>query len=67
MIELLFVSCLSTDPASCQTRSLIFVDMSLMACMVHGQQQIARWQSDHPKETVQEWKCRTIAERTAEI
>ena len=67
MIELLFVSCLSADPASCQDRSLIFEDMSLVTCMVHGQQELARWQADHPRETVREWKCRTAGQRTADI
>jgi len=67
MIELLFVSCLSTDPANCQDRSLIFADLNMLACMVHGQQQIAKWQADHPRETVREWKCRAVDKRTAEI
>lgn len=67
IIELLFVSCLSADPASCQDRSLIFIDMSLMTCMVHGQQEMARWQANHPKETVREWKCRMAEKRTADI
>lgn len=67
MIELLFVSCLSADPASCQDRSLIFVDMSLMTCMVHGQQVVADWVASHPNETVAEWKCRAHDRRKAEI
>jgi hypothetical protein len=67
MIELLFVSCLSADPASCQNRSLVFVETNLLACMVHGQQVIARWIDSHPKETVQEWECRMVDRRKAEI
>ncbi|MCZ0962100.1 hypothetical protein [Paracoccus benzoatiresistens] len=66
MIELLFVSCLSVEPASCQDRSLVFIDMSMMACMVHGQQEIARWLDSHPKETVREWKCHVVDQRQAE-
>lgn len=67
MIELVFVSCLSTDPARCQQRSLIFVEASLMTCMVHGQQEIAKWQDSHPREVVREWKCRSALLREAEI
>jgi hypothetical protein len=67
MIELLFVSCLSADPASCRNRSLVFVETNLMACMVHGQQVMARWIDSHPKETVQEWECRMVDRRKAEI
>ncbi|MTE00878.1 hypothetical protein GIY56_11295 [Paracoccus sp. YIM 132242] len=67
MIELLFVSCLSTDPDRCQDRALLFVETNLMACMVHGQQQIAEWIDAHPHETVREWKCRTIDQREARI
>ena len=66
MIELLFVSCLSVDPASCRDRSLVFIDMSVMAFMVHGQQEIAKWLDSHPMETVQAWKCRAVDQRQAE-
>ncbi|WP_295043549.1 hypothetical protein [uncultured Paracoccus sp.] len=58
MIELLFISCLSVEPATCQQRSLLFTDVSVMTCMIHGQQEIAKWQKGHPRETVREWKCR---------
>lgn len=67
MIELLFVSCLSAAPAQCQERSLLFADMGLMACMVHGQQEMARWQAVHPRETVHGWKCRMAENRHADI
>ena len=50
-----------------QDRSLIFVETNLMACMVHGQQVMARWIDSHPKETVQEWECRMVDRRKAEI
>ena len=67
MIELLFVSCLSAEPATCRQRSLIFADTNMIACMVHGQQEIAKWQNSHPRETVREWKCRSAMVREAEI
>ena len=63
MIELLFVTCLSTDPQSCRDRSLLFSDLGMMACMVHGQTEIAKWIETHPRETVREWKCRSAAIR----
>lgn len=65
MIELLFVSCLTGDPERCQDRSLIFVDLSLMTCMIHGQQAIATWLDRHPRETVREWSCRMADQRQA--
>lgn len=67
MIELLFVSCLSVDPARCQDRSLLFSDVNMMACMVHGQQELAKWLESHPKETVREWKCRSADRREVKI
>lgn len=67
MIELLFISCLSADPATCQKRSLIFTDASLMTCMVHAQQVMAAWVASHPRETVAEWKCQVHDRRKAEI
>lgn len=60
MIELFFVTCLSAEPASCRNRSLLFGDeVGLMACMVRGQAEMARWIETHPREQVREWKCRT--------
>ncbi|MFV0384454.1 hypothetical protein [Paracoccus sp. (in: a-proteobacteria)] len=59
MIELIFVTCLSAAPASCQDRSLLFADeMGLMTCMVRGQAEIARWLDRHPRERVRAWTCR---------
>lgn len=59
MIELLFVTCLSVAPATCQDRSLLFTDdVGLMTCMIRGQAEIARWLETHPREKVREWKCR---------
>ena len=63
MIELLFVTCLSGDPQSCRDRSLLFSDLGMMACMVHGQTEIAKWIEAHPREMVREWKCRSAVLR----
>lgn len=63
MIELLFVTCLSAAPSSCQDRSLLFTDdVGLMDCMIRGQAEIARWVETHPREEVREWKCRVPRE-----
>lgn len=67
MIELLFISCLSAEPAACRQQSLLFTDMSVMTCIIHGQQEIAKWQQGHPKETVREWKCRNAIAGEARI
>lgn len=59
MIELLFVTCLATAPTDCRDRSLVYTeDVGMMACMLHGQAQIAQWAQQHPHEQVKGWKCR---------
>jgi hypothetical protein len=64
MIELLFVTCLATAPDNCRDRSLMYTeDTGLMACMLHGQAQIAKWAETHPGEQVQGWKCRHTSMR----
>lgn len=60
MIELLFVTCLSTAPDQCQERSLLFQDVSPMTCMFGAQPELAKWVADHPRYTVAGWKCRTL-------
>lgn len=64
MIELLFVTCLSAAPMECRDRSLVYTeDAGLMACMLHGQAEIARWSQSHPDQTVRGWRCRHLATR----
>lgn len=60
MIELLFTACLATAPDVCEQKSLTFVDVTPMACMMGAQPELAKWQVEHPKFSVQGWKCRMI-------
>ncbi|AUC56096.1 MAG: hypothetical protein ACU0CC_08615 [Sagittula sp.] len=63
MIELLFVTCMATAPGdmdTCRERSLVFTDVTPMACMMGAQPQLARWVNEHPNERIQSWKCRTV-------
>ena len=63
MIELLFVTCLATAPDTsntCRQRSLLFTDVSPMACMMGAQPQLAKWVNEHPGQRVASWKCRMI-------
>lgn len=68
MIELFFVACLSTDPASCRDRSLLFTqDVGLMTCMMGAPAQLAQWSETHPGQRIARWQCRIAgqAERAA--
>ncbi|NVO23106.1 hypothetical protein HJ526_13735 [Donghicola sp. C2-DW-16] len=60
MIELLFTACLASTPGICEEKSLTFVDVTPMACMMGAQPELAKWQTEHPKFTVQGWKCRAV-------
>jgi len=59
MIELLIAACLTLGPSECRTFPLLFhpADLSVMACALHGQQEIARWRESHPTWTVSSWTC----------
>jgi hypothetical protein len=67
MIELMFVTCMSAAPEQCQDRSLLFSELGLMTCMVHGQSALAEWLAAHPRETVREWRCRPVGARQVKI
>lgn len=58
MIELVFTACLASSPAVCEERSLTFIDVSPMTCMMGAQPQLAKWVESHPKWKVSGWKCR---------
>lgn len=63
MIELVFVTCLSAAAQStpaCHERSLIFVDVSPMMCVLGAQPQLARWIETHPGERILSWRCRVV-------
>ncbi|CAM4362996.1 hypothetical protein [Palleronia rufa] len=65
MIELLFITCLSTAPDQCQERSLIFTDVSAQQCMTDAQPALARWIGTHPAFEIRQWRCRPVPDGTA--
>lgn len=67
MIELLFVACMASSPDDCQQQSLLYTDMSPMACMMAAQPELAKWIEAHPNFQIRNWRCKTVsfAERDA--
>ena len=60
MIELLFVACLATSPEDCREHSLLYTDVTPMACMMGAQPELAKWAETHPRWTVGRWKCKYV-------
>ncbi|MEO0387087.1 MAG: hypothetical protein AAF281_06090 [Pseudomonadota bacterium] len=60
MIELLFIACLSTATDQCRERSLLFTDITPMACMMGAQPELAKWVNAHPNHEIRSWKCRHV-------
>lgn len=60
MIELAFMVCLRAEPTTCENRAMQFADMSMTACVMGAQPQLALWQSDHPDWVIQGWSCRPL-------
>ena len=69
MIELVIAACLSSASAECRDFSMLYdpYDLSLMACALHGQQQIAQWHETHPEWTVARWSCGYRAPGSSDI
>lgn len=61
MIELLFVACLSTASDECIEESLVYVEMSPMACMMAAQPELAKWTEAHPNYRIAKWRCRMVS------
>jgi hypothetical protein len=57
MIELAFTACLSTAPDTCESKALQFSDLSMMACVVGAQAQLAEWAGEHPGWHIRRWTC----------
>ncbi|HWL70557.1 MAG TPA: hypothetical protein VNS22_19565 [Geminicoccus sp.] len=57
MIELVLVACLLTDDCKEIRLSYDSQDVSLMACNMYGQAEVARWQQQHQGWQVRSWRC----------
>lgn len=60
MIELLFLACLASAPDECQTRSLVFANVTQLECVIGAQPLLAKWVESHPQWEVSQWKCRHV-------
>ena len=58
MISLILVVCLATAPDVCREEAPPVDAVSPMICMVQGQQIAAEWIEEHPKWSLQAWRCR---------
>lgn len=69
MIELLIAACLSTATQECRNFSLLYdpADLSVVACAIHGQREIAEWSETHPNWRVARWTCGFRAPGSADI
>ena len=61
MMELLFVACLAASPTECSQRSLVFVDVTPMQCLMGAQPELARWAASHPRFVIRSWRCRDLS------
>jgi hypothetical protein len=64
MIELVFIVCLTTMPASCEERVLSFIAASSpVACLMQAQPELANWAREHPGYTIKHWQCQPPGRR----
>ena len=59
MIELVFMACIAGAPDACEERSMIFYDVTPMACMMGAQPELAKWVNSHPDYAIASWRCQT--------
>jgi hypothetical protein len=60
MIELVFVACLSAQPATCENRAMQFTDVSVTTCTLGAQPQLAQWVNEHPGWLIRRWTCQPL-------
>lgn len=67
MVDLIFLACLLTAPEACEEKSMQFIDVTPMTCMMGAQPVLARWAVEHPQWQVTSWKCRDASRREVRI
>lgn len=67
MLELAFVVCMAGNPQSCEDRSLLFADVSLMQCVLGAQTVLAPWSLEHPGWVIDSYSCRQVEPGVVEI
>jgi len=60
MIELVFLTCLLSQPSECREREMIFYDVTMMSCMIGAQPELAKWAYEHPDWQITRWKCSMV-------
>ncbi len=57
MVQLVLIFCLAASPASCREERPVVEQLSLMTCMVQGQQIAQELLADRPKWMLSRWRC----------
>jgi hypothetical protein len=67
MLELAFTVCLLASPDHCERRSLLFVDVSPMQCMMGAQSVLAPWSEQNPRWQIDSYRCQFLDARVTEL
>jgi len=57
MVHLVLTVCMMAWQAHCADERPILEEMTMMACMIEGQQVAAEWVEEHPKWMLARWRC----------
>ncbi|WP_135506613.1 hypothetical protein [Roseovarius aestuariivivens] len=66
MIELIFMTCLVSDPSKCREQELIYYDISMMTCMMKAQPMLAHWATANPGWRIDSWRCGMVRSADSE-
>ena len=60
MIEIAAAVCMLSAPERCKDVSLTFEaeNITVFACMMYGQAELAKWTGEHPAWKISRWSCR---------
>ena len=68
MIELVFTVCLLSSAATCEEKSITYLDgVSARTCLRRAQPELARWHEGNPQWRVRRWTCRPVADRSIDL
>jgi hypothetical protein len=57
MVHLVLTFCMMAWQTHCLEERPVFEQMSLMTCMIQGQQVAQQWLEDHPRWMLSRWRC----------
>lgn len=68
MIELVFTVCLLSSTATCEEKTITYLEnITPRACLRQAQPELARWNEGNPNWQIRRWTCRAVEAKSIDL